>query len=70
MKFLFLTSIILLLLIPACTKKITADLVLRGGGIVTVDEDFSFKESVAVKGDWIFSELNIRSEVKCAFVSG
>jgi predicted amidohydrolase YtcJ len=46
---LILTAISLIMAI-SCQVQEKADLVLRGGKVVTVDEDFSIQEAVAVKG--------------------
>lgn len=37
----------------SCRNRPSADLVLRGGKVVTVDENFSIQEAVAVRGDRI-----------------
>lgn len=50
--FLFL-FVITILLAMSCSQKNTADLVLRGGKIATVDKHFSIQEAVAVNGDRI-----------------
>jgi len=41
------------MLITACNKKETADLIITNGKIITVDDDFSVDEAVAVRGDKI-----------------
>jgi predicted amidohydrolase YtcJ len=42
-----------LLIIISCGRPTPADLVLRGGKLITVDEEFSIHEAVAVRGDKI-----------------
>ncbi|HYQ55869.1 MAG TPA: amidohydrolase family protein, partial [Draconibacterium sp.] len=41
--------LILILVMASCTRKVKVDLIVRGGWIYTVDEDFSTVESFAVK---------------------
>ena len=52
----FLLAIVLVITLAglACKGPAPADLVLRGGKIVTVDADFSLAEAVAVRGEKIF----------------
>jgi len=53
-KFLIIIiAIIAAILTISCGRPSPADLVLRGGKVVTVDEDFSIHEAVAVRGDKI-----------------
>jgi predicted amidohydrolase YtcJ len=50
--FYFLVCLSLFIII-SCGRPAPADLVLRGGKVVTVDEEFSVHETVAVRGDKI-----------------
>ena len=45
--------LLFLLFIISCEQQTPADLVLRNGKVVTVDEDFSIQQAVAVQGDKI-----------------
>ncbi len=48
-----LISFIAAIFLISCGRPSPADLVLRGGKVVTVDEEFSIHEAVAVRGDKI-----------------
>lgn len=52
-KWFHILGLICVVIILACGRPSPADLVLRGGKVVTVDEDFSIREAVAVRGDKI-----------------
>ena len=48
-KWLFIPLLIYSAVMIYCCGPRPADLVLRGGKIVTVDKDFSFQEAVRIK---------------------
>lgn len=50
-KWFYVLVCISLFIIISCGRPAPADLVLRGGKVVTVDEEFSVHEAVAVRGD-------------------
>jgi predicted amidohydrolase YtcJ len=57
MRYLKLVRILILMTLPliaiSCGRPSPADLVLQGGKVVTVDENFSIHEAAAVRGDKI-----------------
>ena len=53
LRWLLITILFSSVLMICCGKPGPADLVLRNGKIATVDENFSFKEAVAVRGNKI-----------------
>lgn len=52
-KWFHILGLICVVIIFSCGRPSPADLVLRGGKVVTVDEDFSIREAVAARGDKI-----------------
>ncbi len=55
--------LISLLVIAGCVNSETADLIIRNGKVLTVDDDFSIKEAVVIKdGKFLFTGANSEIE--------